>query len=390
MVVHGFYPLDPRVRREARAAAAAGYQVSVVSLRNAGEPKHELVDGVRVYRLAVRGRVRAILSRSALEYLSFTLRASWRVLRLRLGTSMDILHVHAPPDFLVAAGLVPKLLGTRLILDIHDLSPHMYEVRFRERHHPRDVNAIVWLLTILERLACRLSDHVVTVHGPYRDELQRHGVPGSKITVVMNSADDSLIQSIGRPSDIDAGRDGFAIAYHGTVTWWYGVDLLVGALALVRESIPNVRAVIVGGGDALAPVQQLAAELRLSDRIAFSGRHLPMEEALARVAQADCGVVPNRSSTLNHFALSSKLFDYVALGIPVVVARLETLARHFSEDEATFFTSDDAESLAEALLWVATHPVEARNKAGRASDRYQQYSWPRNRQRYLEVLAALA
>jgi glycosyltransferase involved in cell wall biosynthesis len=101
-------------------------------------------------------------------------------------------------------------------------------------------------------------------------------------------------------------------------------------------------------------------------------------------------VIPNRPSRLNRFALSSKLFEYVSLGIPVVVSRLETLAAHFDADEVTFFESGDVEALAEAIAWVAEHPAEARAKAERAQLRAEAYSWSASRARLVETLSHTA
>jgi glycosyltransferase involved in cell wall biosynthesis len=161
----------------------------------------------------------------------------------------------------------------------------------------------------------------------------------------------------------------------------------VEALAEAARAVPNVRAVILGEGDGLEPARELAQQLGVADRIEFSGRYLPMEEALSRVADADCGVIPNRPSLLNRFALSNKLFEYVALDVPVVVSGLETLAKHFGPDEVTFFEAGNAASLAEAISWVAGHPDEVRNRVVRARARAAAYSWQENRERYLSILS---
>jgi glycosyltransferase involved in cell wall biosynthesis len=190
----------------------------------------------------------------------------------------------------------------------------------------------------------------------------------------------------GRPD----GSPGFEIAYHGTITQWYGVDLIVRAVAILRSDLPGVRAVVLGEGDALEEARGLARALGVADRIEFSGRYLPIEEALARVATADCGVIPNRPSVLNRFALSSKLFEYVALGIPVVVSRLETLEAHFDASEVTFFEPGDAELLAAAIQSVARSRSDARSKARAASSRAESYSWQVNRLRYQKVLEGLS
>ena len=133
-------------------------------------------------------------------------------------------------------------------------------------------------------------------------------------------------------------------------------------------------------------VRESARRLGVASRISFSGQYVPIAAALCEVARASCGVIPNRPSLLNRFALSSKLFEYVALEIPVVVSRLETLESHFSDDEVTFFEPGDAASLAEAVRWVATHSKEAEAKTRRARARAAAYSWERQRERYLSLL----
>jgi glycosyltransferase involved in cell wall biosynthesis len=206
----------------------------------------------------------------------------------------------------------------------------------------------------------------------------------------MNSVDLSLLENmdIDRRVKDDSLESSFTLAYHGTLTHWYGVDLVLEAMVRLADLHPRLRALVLGDGDAVPALRELAQQNGLDGRVEFSGRYLPIEETLARVAGADCGVIPNRSSLLNRFALSSKLFEYISLGIPVVVSRLETLAAHFRPDEVTFFEPDNAASLAEAIMWVAEHPDEAGAKARRAKARAAEYGWEHNRARYHTILAA--
>lgn len=385
MVVHAHYPVgEPRVQREARAALEAGYDVEVLCLRGEGEPARELVDGVAVRRLPLAHVRGAGVLRLVFEYIAFALLATAAVaLRRR---PPGAVHVHTPPDFLIVAALPAKLRGARVLLDIHDLSPHMWEARFEPGLKRR---LVVGALRVVERAACGLADAVVTVHEPYGRELVADGVDEHRISIVMNSPDDALVARAldGVPAAARDGDSTFTVAYHGTITAWYGVDLVVEAIALLAERLPDVRGVVLGAGDALDDARALAGDRGVADRIEFSGGYLPIEEALRRVSGASCGAIPNRPTTLNRFALSSKLFEYVALGVPAVVARLDTLAAHFSDDEMTFFEPGDAASLAGALEWVARNPEEAAAKVERAALRAESYSWRRNRDRYLQVLA---
>jgi glycosyltransferase involved in cell wall biosynthesis len=101
-------------------------------------------------------------------------------------------------------------------------------------------------------------------------------------------------------------------------------------------------------------------------------------------------VIPNRASQLNRYALSSKLLEYVELGIPVVVAGLPTLREHFAEDEVLFFTPGDADSLAAALLATARDPEAARARAVAAQHRARAYAWEANAARYVRLLENLS
>jgi len=383
MIVHHRFPLDPRVRREARIARNAGYEVEVICLRGEGEPHRDLVEGVKVIRLPVRHvRGRGFL-RALIEYLAFGclagLVAAWGSLRRR---SLDIVHVHTPPDFLVLVGVLPRLLGSRVVIDVHDSSPLMLRERFGAR---RGGATAVAILRWVERRACAVADRVITVHDPLAREIASDGVPRDKIRVVMNSADETLLAQV--PPRASAG--GFTVAYHGTVTAWYGVEVLVEAVAGLATELPEARALILGEGDALPDSISLAQRLGVQDRIEFSRRYVPAEDALARVSGASCGVVPNLPSDLNGLTLPTKLLECVALGVPAVVARLDAIAEHFTEDEVTFFEAGNAESLTAALLWVARNPEAARAKADRARERYRSYSWESTRARFLAVLAEL-
>jgi glycosyltransferase involved in cell wall biosynthesis len=384
MVVHGHYPDDPRVARETRAAVRAGFAVDVVAMREAGSDARETLDGVTVHRLpASRNRGSGGL-RFVAEYVAFaglaTLYLGWLALRRR----PDVVQVHNPPDFLVSAALLPKALGARVVLDIHDLSSDMFAMRFGDS---RSARAAQKLLERVERLACRVADVVVTVHEPYREELARRGIDGDRILVVLNSLDEAQL-----PEKLPSPRlEPLRIAYHGTVTPHYGLNVVLEAFALLPERLSAASLQIVGSGDAVPELAARAEALGVSDRVELTGVAVPHGEVLARIAGATVGVVPNLPSRLNRFALSTKLFEYVVLGIPVVVSDLPTLRRHFSSEEVEFFRAGDPEALAHALARVADDYDAALARAAAARDRYRKsYDWEGQARRYTRMLEVLA
>jgi glycosyltransferase involved in cell wall biosynthesis len=257
----------------------------------------------------------------------------------------------------------------------------MFAMRFPERRSGDRAKAI---LQRLERLATAFADAVVTVHDAYRRELVAHGTPSEKATVVMNSLDERLL-----PSPKPRSSQPFRVVYHGTVTPHYGVHLLVDAVAEAVERGVDLRVEIIGGGDSVPDLKRRVTALGLSDRIHIEGRFLPHKAVLERVNGASAGVIPNLPTPLNHFALSSKLFEYVVLGVPVISAALPTIREYFNDSEILFFEPGNANSLAEALLAVARDPLGAESRAERARRRYQDYRWEINADEYIAILDRL-
>lgn len=383
MLVHAYYPEDVRVAAEARAAIAAGFEVAVVALRRNDQQAEEWIDGARVIRLPVghqRGTGKLTLLR---EYLSFTALAIMRTAARSLRHRFDVVQVHNPPDFLVVASLVPRLLGAKVVFDVHDLSPDMFMMRF-----DNPAGGIVdRALTLVERLAAHASDAVLTVHEPYRQELARHGVPLEKVSVVLNSLDEELVTT---DTDPPAEAEGFRIVYHGTITPHYGVELLVEAAARARGTIPDLRLELYGAGDALPGILERAHLLGLDSALTVAPHLLSRRDVLEAVKFASVGVIPNLPVPLNRFALPTKLFEYVALGIPAVVADLETIRAHFSEKEVWFFEPGNPVCLAAALERVAADPDAAVGRAAAARARYEMYRWRRYADVYTELLWRLA
>jgi glycosyltransferase involved in cell wall biosynthesis len=379
-VLHAPYPLGKaRAPRQVAAALTDGFEVDVVATRRAGEPFVEFVDGARVYRLPLTHQRGRHLAGTVFEYVAFAAVASVSVAVLALRRRYAAVVIHNPPDFLIIAGLIPKLLGARLVLDIQDLSTDMFAMRFGDR---RGANSADRLLRVVERRAAALADAVVTVHEPYRRELVGRGVAPRKTVVVMNTLDERLLPATAeRRAEV-----GFRVVYHGTVTPPYGVTLLVEAAGRLASEIPDFLVEIYGEGDALPAARTRAEQLGLSDAVFFSGCHLPEREVLKRVRGASAGVVPNLPIALNRFALSTKLFEYVALGVPVVAADLPTLREHFTDGQVSFFRAGDADELADALARIAADPPAAAARAREALTRYEHYRWDLNASRYVAAL----
>ena len=86
---------------------------------------------------------------------------------LQLRSRYDVMHVHNIPDFLVFAAVVPKLMGARIILDIHDVVPELYSGKFGSSERSLTFRALL----SIERLSCRFADHVIIANHLWHDKL---------------------------------------------------------------------------------------------------------------------------------------------------------------------------------------------------------------------------
>jgi glycosyltransferase involved in cell wall biosynthesis len=377
MLVHGPYPIgEERVLREARAAQAHGWEVDVVALRKPGEPRRETIDGCHIFRLPLTTLPRTALQ-VPIEYLGFLLLSTGWLVR-SLIRPYDVVQVHNPPDFLLAAAMIPRLSGACLVFDVHDFAPELFDLHFEGA--PAVVRR---MLTRVERWAFRTADAVVTVNQRYADRIAT--IRGAETHVVLNSLDEGLLP------DSEASSDrGFRVVTHGTLNIHYGVDVLLEAFRVVKDTVSDAKLEIYGDGDAVELIGRRIRELGLDDDVVFDGRYLPQREALRLVTGAHVGVVANLGLPRNHAALPVKLLEYVAMGIPVVTSDLDAIHDYFSEDELVFVPPGDSTALAAALVDVATKPEEAGARAGRASARYAAYRWDAQAAGYLALLDSLA
>ena len=146
------------------------------------------------------------------------------------------------------------------------------------------------------------------------------------------------------------GHDGrFILSYPGTLNWHQGLDIAVKAFALVQPQAPGMEFHIYGEGSARAEIERLVGELGLQGKVLVKDP-LPLREIAAVMANADLGVVPKRNDSFGGEAFSTKILEFMALGVPVLVADTRIDRHYFNDTLVRFFKSSDVEALAQAML----------------------------------------
>ena len=131
MIVYTEYLSDTRVRREAETLAALPeFNVTVLSLNTGVNSSSYDVDGVKVVEMKEKKYCGKSQVQYLLSYFKFMLMSFLCCVRFFISKKIDVIHVHNMPNFLVFAGIVPRLFGKRLVLDVHDSVPETYMAKF--------------------------------------------------------------------------------------------------------------------------------------------------------------------------------------------------------------------------------------------------------------------
>jgi glycosyltransferase involved in cell wall biosynthesis len=373
MVAYTDYARDARVRREAETLAAHDFAVRCLTTRNGGAPRQFSLAGVDVEELGVP-KYRGKSTRAyAASYARFLAAASGACLRLLRRRELDVVHVHNIPDFLVFAGLVPRLAGRKVVLDVHDSVPETFAAKFPSSGWVRKA------LCFEERLSALVAHRVICVNHPQRDVLVARGIPDAKTFISMNVPDPQIFGNGGaaEPVVTAPAEHGMRLVYHGTMAHRLGVDLLIQAVARVRHQLPGVTLHLWGHGDDLQTFQSLAHDLGVDEHVLFEPKGYPLQELPGRLRGMDVGLVGNRISTACSLMLPVKLLEYVSLGIPAIVPRLETIQHYFSADMVTYYEPENVDALAAAILRLHGDPRVRQQQADAARQFLTRYGWER-------------
>jgi len=363
LVENNSYPFDFRVRREAQALLTAGYQVSVIAPRGAAQPWMEEIEGISIYRFPAPPGGVGVLS-YAFEFgyatLAMLLLTAW----VSVSKGVDVIHAANPPDTLCVIGILFKLFGKRFVFDQHDLAPETYLSRFEQPHE----NFIYKVLCFTEKLSYATADVVIVTNESYKQVAVKRGSKHPDKVFIVRNGPPLSYQLLESDPDL-VRRANYLVGYIGTIGPQDGVDYWLRA---IREMVftlgrRDFLAIIIGSGDALPGVQDLAKELDIEDYVLFTGRLSELESRKYLSAVNVC-VQPDPLSPLNDKSTMNKLMEYMALGKPTVAFDLiET--RFSAQDAAIYVKPNDEVEFAERVSWLLDNSDECEKMGKIGRDR---------------------
>jgi len=378
MIVYTWYSIDARVIREAETLASnTENEVYIITLKEKEKSKSYTLNNVHIEEMEIKKYTGNSGLRYIFSYLHFLIRAflccSWRFITY----GIDIIHIHNMPNFIVFAGVIPKIFGKKIILDIHDSVPETFMSKFSSKN-----NLLFDLFCLEEKISCSFANKLICVNLVQKEILVKRGISAKKILISMNVPDPKIFKI--SPIAVKKNSDCFRIVYHGTITKRLGVDLAIDAVYLLKDKIPGLQLHILGSGEFINECLGKSRILNISDRIIYHGI-IPLNELPERLKEMDLGIIPNRYSIATDLMLPVKLMEYIALGIPSVAPRLRCISYYFNKDMLSFFNAGDASTLADAVLEFYKDPQLRYQKAEKARQFLDRYGWDQHKMNLINL-----
>jgi glycosyltransferase involved in cell wall biosynthesis len=376
-------PLDRRVWQESCALRDAGYEVVVICPRMRGclEPEEKL-DGIQIHRHWISEEAGGFVGffREYASALWGEGRLAWKAWRRH---RFKVIHLCNPPDLLFLIALPFKFLGVRIIYDVHDLWPEMFEAKFGKR------GLFYWIVRLAERLTYGCADIVLATNQSVRQvAIERGRKSADKVFVVRTAP---KIAGLDGPPDPSLRKNRrYLVGYVGVMGDADGVNYLIDAAAHLVHQIGRKDAhfLLMGTGPEHAGLIQQRDRLGLTDYVDMPGR-VSNEYLFSALRTIDLGVSCDPVNSYNDHCTMNKVLEYMAFGKPQVMFDVKE-GRASAGEAAVYVAGNSAVKLAEAIHRVLGDD-EARQKMGYLGAKRisTQLNWERSVEQLLRAYEAV-
>ncbi len=376
-------PFDRRVWQEAQSLRAAGYEVSVICpVGRTHKVRSEQLEGISILRhpspIEAQGPLGYIL-----EYANAIFWQTLLTWRIFLTQGFDVIQGCNPPDNIFLVALPFKLLGKKYIFDQHDISPEVFEAKFRRR------GILHRILLFLEWCSFRTADVVVVTNESFRKIAEERGeVRKDRIYVVRNGPDLQRVRLLPGNGALRRGKQ-YLVGYVGVMGKQEGIDLLLRVVHNIvhARGRTDIQFALIGDGTELSNMKTYARELKIDEYVTFTG-YLQGDSLFEILSTADVCVSPDIPNEMNNKSTMVKIMEYMALGKPIV--QFDLVEGRYSAQQASLYVarSDEVE-FAEKLLFLLDRPDERQRMGQMGRERVlSDLAWPHQATKLLRAYEA--
>src|SRR5262245_35909302 len=375
-------PLDRRVWQESCALRDAGYDVRVIcpQMRGYRQPE-ENREGIQIYRHKISTEAGGFAGFFC-EYATALwgeFRLGWRVWWQRRFT---VIHLCNPPDLLFLVAWPFKLFGARVIYDVHDLWPEMFEAKFGKR------GIFYWFVRLAERLSYACADVVLATNESVKQVSMAPGRHAADKVFTVRTAPQIAAEGVLPDPNLKHGRK-YLVGYIGVMGNADGVNYLIEAAGHIVHKLGrrDVHFLVMGTGPEYEKLVGLRDALGLQAFVDLPGR-VSNDFLFTALQTIDLGVACDPINSYNDHCTMNKTLEYMAFGKPQVIFDTKE-GRASAGEAASYVTENSAEKLGEAVAALLDDPA-ARAKMGQIGARRTkgELSWNKSTEQLLGAYRA--
>jgi len=319
MILDKTFPPDPRVENEAISLIENGHEVFLFCLKYDDEAEKEVVKEIQVVRYKSS---KLIYKLSALAYTfpEYTFIMAKKINHFLVENSIEVIHIH---DMQIAEAVFKanKKLKLKTVLDLHENRPEIMKFYPHLQKFPGKflISSKKWKRK--EEQFVKKADKVIVVTEEAKQELAlRTNIPEQNIIVVPNTVHKVYYTEADFKKDIsDKYKNKFVLLYVGDTGLRRGLQTAIESIAVLKDTIENIKLVIVGSNTSDAILKKQVEELGVQDFIDFEGWQ--NETLFPSYIEASSVCISPLHRNLHHdTTYANKIFQYMSFAKPLLVS----------------------------------------------------------------------
>jgi len=319
MILDKTFPPDPRVENEALTLIESGHEVFLFCLTYHSENRFETYKGIQVRRFH-SNKLTYKLSALAYEIPCYSILLKPKIKKFIETNQIEVIHIH---DMRIAGTVfsLTKKYNLPIVLDLHDNFPEVMKDYPHLQKFPGKylIKPKKWFSK--EQEFIEKATRVITVSQEFVSSLKMRLPQGTnKVVLVPNSVRKSFYTATTIDDTICTRfKNDFVLLYIGDTGLRRGLQTAIEAIAIIKQTIKNIKLVIVGNSSTDPILHSLVKKLKLEKQVIFEGWQ---NEKLfpSYIKSANIGISPLIRSKQHDVAYANKLFQYMALGLPLLVS----------------------------------------------------------------------
>ena len=229
------------------------------------------------------------------------------------------------------------------------------------------------------------ADHIIVANDLWMKKIiNRDHILPEKCTAILNYPIMKYYQKL----SLKHTGEGFTLIYPGTLSYIHGTDIAIKAMAIIKEKLQNVVLKIYGYAVNITyynSIVNMVDVLKLNEHVKLYDPVIG-EELKKIFEYVDVGIVTKRSGIFAEEAFSSKIFDYMAVGIPIVASRTKIDEYYFNDSMIMFFEPGNHEDLANCIIEILNNPSKRKSLVEVNSKYIKKNTWEKKSEIYTEIV----